>query len=85
MHLYAYSPCIYRGKRESEREKERFLSLFITCKQVAPSLLGNSIESSANGKNVLEIKICNGPHQQAGGMGKGNTFSGQCIRESQML
>lgn len=52
-------PYAYRGGKGGG-ERERFLSLFITCKQVAPSLLGNSIESSANGKNVLEIKICSG-------------------------
>lgn len=83
--MFMHIPHAYTGGKERAREQERFLSLFITCKQVAPSLLGNSIESSANGKNVLEIKICNGPHQQEGGGGEGNTFSGQCIRESQML
>lgn len=75
-------PYAYRGG-----ERERFLSLFITCKQVAPSLLGNSIESSANGKNVLEIKICSGSgSEDVGGgheKGKGILFSG--VVESQML
>lgn len=83
--MLMHIPHAYTGGKERASEKERSLSLFITCKQVAPSLLGNSIESSANGKNVLEIKICNGPHQQEGGEAEGNTFSGQCISESQML
>lgn len=60
-------PYAYRGG-----ERERFLSLFITCKQVAPSLLGNSIESSANGKNVLEIKICSGSGSEDVGGGQEN-------------
>lgn len=78
-------PYAYRGG-EGGGERERFLSLFITCKQVAPSLLGNSIESSANGKNVLEIKICGSGSEDVGGgheKGKGILFSG--VVESQML
>lgn len=74
-------PHAYReGKGiEKEREMRRFLSLFISCKQVAPSLLGNSIESSANGKNVLEIKICNGPDSKREGKGKGIHFRGSVL------
>lgn len=53
-----YMVGIQAGKR-SDIEIPKFIyNLQASC---VSNLLGNSIESSANGKNVLEIKICKGP------------------------
>lgn len=50
--------CCTGRKKRSDIEIPKFIyNLPASC---VSNLLGNSIESSANGKNVLEIKICKG-------------------------